>query len=102
MAMYLIAIPLIFLTFLHSKFKGERSVLVSLLLTFIISLNDGLKEAGINIKFINDLFSDFLPMYNIGLGWVIPTIVGGLCGLIINIVGGKIKDTNANFIRIHK
>lgn len=41
-------------------------------------------------------------MYNIGLVWVIPAIVGGLCGLLINIVAGKIKDTNANFIRTHK
>ncbi|WP_418791689.1 branched-chain amino acid transport system II carrier protein [Niallia taxi] len=103
MAMYPIAIALIFLTFLHSKFKGKKEVYQgSILLTFIISLNDGLKEAGIKLEAIDTFFSNILPMYNIGLGWFIPSIIGGLCGLLINIIAGKVKDSKTPYIGSNK
>lgn len=77
LTMYPIAISLIFLTFLHSVFKGKTEVYQgSLLFAFIISLFDGLKEAGIKIEVVNHIFNQILPMYNIGLGWLIPAIAG--------------------------
>ncbi|WP_394233860.1 branched-chain amino acid transport system II carrier protein [Niallia oryzisoli] len=80
-AIYPLAIVLIFLTFLHSLFKGKAAVYQgSLLLTFIISFFDGLNEAGIHLESINHFFTAILPMYEIGLGWVIPAIVGGFIG----------------------
>lgn len=80
-AIYPLAIVLIFLTFFHSLFKGKAAVYQgSLLLTFIISLFDGLNEAGIHLSSINHFFHAILPMYEIGLGWIIPAIVGGIIG----------------------
>lgn len=82
-AIYPIAISLIFLTFLHPVFKGKSEVYQgSLILTFIISLFDGLNAAGIKIKVINGIFAKFLPLYDVGLGWLIPSILGGIGGYI--------------------
>ncbi|MFD6440206.1 branched-chain amino acid transport system II carrier protein [Peribacillus sp. NPDC060186] len=85
MTMYPIAITLIFLTFLHSAFNGRSEVYQgSLIFTFIVSLFDGLNAAGIHIKAISTFFSEFLPMYELGLGWLLPAIIGGLFGYIFS------------------
>ncbi|MBU8880955.1 branched-chain amino acid transport system II carrier protein [Bacillus sp. FJAT-29790] len=80
-AIYPLAIVLIFLTFFHSLFKGKAEVYQgSLLLTFIISFFDGLNGAGIHLSSINNFFNAILPMYDVGLGWIIPAIIGGFIG----------------------
>ncbi|CAH0312492.1 Branched-chain amino acid transport system 2 carrier protein [Peribacillus sp. Bi96] len=85
MTMYPIAITLIFLTFLHSAFNGRPEVYQgSLIFTFIVSLFDGLNAAGIHIKAISIFFTEFLPMYELGLGWLLPAIIGGLFGYIFS------------------
>ncbi|MHB0864241.1 branched-chain amino acid transport system II carrier protein [Paenibacillus sp. SEL3] len=90
MAIYPIAISLIFLTFLHPVFKGKSEVYQgSLILTFIISLFDGLNAAGIKINVINDFFTHFLPLYNVGLGWLIPSVLGGVAGYIFTKLRGR-------------
>jgi LIVCS family branched-chain amino acid:cation transporter len=92
MTMYLIAISLIFLTFLHPLFKGRREVYQgSLILTFVVSLFDGLNAAKVQIKVIHHLFTEFLPMYDIGLGWLIPSLLGGIGGYIFSILS---KETS--------
>ncbi|KON70727.1 branched-chain amino acid transporter [Peribacillus butanolivorans] len=86
-AIYPLAIVLIFLTFLHSLFKGKAEVYQgSLLLTFIVSLFDGLNGAGIHISSINNFFNTILPLYEVGLGWIIPAIVGGFIGYAASIL----------------
>ena len=86
-AIYPLAIVLIFLTFTHSLFKGRAEVYQgSLLLTFIVSLFDGLNGAGISIQGVNTLFAQILPFYEIGLGWIVPAIVGGILGFIYSLV----------------
>lgn len=90
MAIYPIAISLIFLTFLHPIFKGRSEVYQgSLILTFIISLFDGLNAAGIKINVINDFFTHLLPLYNVGLGWLIPSVLGGVAGYIFTKLRGR-------------
>jgi LIVCS family branched-chain amino acid:cation transporter len=90
MAIYPIAISLIFLTFLHPVFKGRSEVYQgSLILTFIISLFDGLNAAGIKINVINDFFTHLLPLYNVGLGWLIPSVLGGVAGYIFTKLRGR-------------
>ncbi|KWW17599.1 MULTISPECIES: branched-chain amino acid transport system II carrier protein [Peribacillus] len=86
-AIYPLAIVLIFLTFFHSLFKGKPEVYQgSLLLTFIVSLFDGLSGAGIHISFIDTFFNAILPLYGEGLGWIIPAIVGGLVGYASSLI----------------
>lgn len=98
-AIYPLAIVLIALTFLHPLFKGRSEVYqVSLLFTFIVSLFDGLNAAGFKIAAVNDLFTSILPMYGVGLGWVVPAIVGGLIGLGITFLRTN-DNTNRNTSR---
>lgn len=61
----------------------------SLLLTFIISLFDGLNRAGIRFSSINNFFHEILPLYDVGLGWIIPAIVGGFIGFSSSIIRVK-------------
>ncbi len=82
--LYPLAIVLILLTFLHNLFKGKRAVYrVSLLLTFLVSLVDGLEDTPLGIEQLHDFFNQYLPLYNIGLGWLIPTCAVVLIGLLL-------------------
>lgn len=86
-AIYPIAICLIFLTFLNSVFNGRSEVYIGCIgLTFIVSLFDGLNAAGITIKFIDDLFNAILPLYSVGLGWILPAIMGSILGYLVTMV----------------
>lgn len=82
--LYPLAIVLILLTFLHGLFKGKRTVYgVSLLLTFLISLVDGLKDTPLSIEQLHNWFNQYLPLYSIEMGWLIPAGVGALIGLLL-------------------
>ncbi|NHN33766.1 branched-chain amino acid transport system II carrier protein [Paenibacillus agricola] len=82
--LYPLAIVLILLTFLHDWFKGKRTVYgVSLLLTFLVSLVDVLADTPLRIEQLHDLFNRNMPLYNIGLGWLIPACAGALIGLLL-------------------
>ncbi|UOQ48678.1 branched-chain amino acid transport system II carrier protein [Gracilibacillus caseinilyticus] len=81
--LYPLAMCLLVLTLLHPLFKGKKEVYqISILFTFVIALVDGLKAAGINIKAVDELFTSVLPLYAVGLGWMIPAIAGGLIGFV--------------------
>ncbi|MEY8349578.1 branched-chain amino acid transport system II carrier protein [Bacillus cereus] len=102
MTMYPIAITLIFLTFLHSVFNGKSEVYQgSLILTFIISSFDGLNAAGIKIEIIHNFSAHSLPLYSVGLGWVLPAIIGGVCGYIFSVLRKK-NTLSSGEIRLNK
>jgi branched-chain amino acid:cation transporter, LIVCS family len=83
--LYPLAICLIALTFLHPLFKGKKEVYQgSMLFTLIVASFDGINAAGIVIAPINDLFTIILPLYEVGLGWIVPAIVGGIGGYIFD------------------
>ncbi|MED1724490.1 branched-chain amino acid transport system II carrier protein [Brevibacillus parabrevis] len=87
MTMYPIAISLVFLTFMHKGFGGRPEVYQgSLLATFLISLFDGLNAAGAQLPVINDFFTRYLPMYTIGLGWMLPAVAGAVIGYTIYMI----------------
>ncbi|MEK5445025.1 MULTISPECIES: branched-chain amino acid transport system II carrier protein [unclassified Fredinandcohnia] len=86
-ALYPLAICLMALTFLHPLFKGRKEVYqVSILVTLILSINDGLNAAGVKIAALNDFLASVLPLYSVGLGWIVPAIVGGVIGYLISII----------------
>ncbi|MFE4143450.1 branched-chain amino acid transport system II carrier protein [Peribacillus sp. YIM B13472] len=92
-ALYPVAIVLIVLTFFHSFFKGKSEVyLGSLLLTAIISIMDGIVASGIKMETVSDLFTQYLPLYSVGVGWVIPAIIGGVLGYMIYLMKGDPKE----------
>ncbi|WHY56228.1 branched-chain amino acid transport system II carrier protein [Peribacillus simplex] len=92
-ALYPVAIVLIVLTFFHSFFKGKSEVyLGSLLLTAIISIMDGIVASGIKMEAVSDFFTQYLPLYSVGVGWVIPAIIGGVLGYMVYIMKGDPKE----------
>ncbi|MGE7907346.1 branched-chain amino acid transport system II carrier protein [Peribacillus sp. NPDC094092] len=92
-ALYPVAIVLIVLTFFHSFFKGKSEVyLGSLLLTAVISIMDGIVASGIKLEAVSDLFTQYLPLYSVGVGWVIPAIIGGVLGYIVYLMKGGPKE----------
>ncbi|MEY8750662.1 branched-chain amino acid transport system II carrier protein [Alkalicoccobacillus gibsonii] len=94
---YPVAIVLIFLTFLHPLFKGSRLVYQgTILFTLIVSIFDGLEQAGLSISFVHRFFESFLPFYTLGLGWIIPAIVGGIVGYIVSLIAGGQKQLAEN------
>ena len=64
---------------------------MSLIVTFIISLFDGLSAAGVNIEVVSQVFTKFLPMQEVGLGWIFPAIIGGFIGYGLSILKVKTK-----------
>lgn len=79
---YPLAIVLIVLSFLNHYFKGAPEVYIgSLLLTTIISIADGLKAGGLLPGSIDESLIAVIPLYEYGIGFVVPAIIGGLIGL---------------------
>ncbi|MFD1036959.1 branched-chain amino acid transport system II carrier protein [Virgibacillus byunsanensis] len=77
---YPIAIVLILLTFLRGLFQGSPLVYRgAILLTAIVSLYDGLIAFGFDLAAITP-FMESLPLFPIGLSWLVPAIIGGMIG----------------------
>ncbi|KAA9019930.1 branched-chain amino acid transport system II carrier protein [Niallia endozanthoxylica] len=82
-AIYPLAIVLIFLTFTDPLFKGRVSVYRwSMLFTGIFSAIDGIKAAGIQIEGLYSLLNQYLPLFEAGMGWVLPALAGAVIGLM--------------------
>ncbi|MEH7010852.1 branched-chain amino acid transport system II carrier protein [Neobacillus niacini] len=79
---YPIAIVLILLSLLHSYIPVTRAVYIGAIMgAGLVSIYDGLTTAGFEVAAITSGFA-MIPFYSNGLGWLIPSIVGGLLGLL--------------------
>lgn len=80
---YPLTIVLVFLAIFHRLFQGSRAVYGgSMLTTGLVSLYDGLKTLGFEVNVVSDLLQ-ILPLYNDGLGWLLPAFIGGIGGFIL-------------------
>jgi len=94
-AIYPLAIVLIFLTFSDPLFKGRVSVYRwSMLFTGIFSVIDGIKAAGLQLEGLYSFLSQYLPLFDAGMGWVVPALVGVVIGFIFP-SGKKPADTQS-------
>ncbi|MCD7032751.1 branched-chain amino acid transport system II carrier protein [Metabacillus sp. GX 13764] len=85
-AIYPLAIVLIILTFIDSLFKRRPEVYaISLLFTGIVSVIDGLKAASIVIPGAESFLKAGLPLYEMGIGWLIPAIAGAVIGYVLSL-----------------
>lgn len=98
MFLYPLAIVLILLALGSSLFKNKQAVyLTAIFFTFFISLIDGYRALATSIPAVNfglfeaveQLYSDFLPFYDIGLGWILPALLGAFIGSIFPSRKGK-------------
>ncbi len=88
---YPIAIVLILLSLVHSYLPLTKAVYVGAIIgAGIVSLYDGLATAGFEIEAISRGFA-FIPLYTNGLGWLLPSIVGGLLGFLFRYAKGAVN-----------
>ncbi|MEO2078063.1 MAG: branched-chain amino acid transport system II carrier protein [Bacillus sp. (in: firmicutes)] len=79
---YPLTIVLVSLAFFHRFFGGSQKVYaLSMLLTGLVSLYDGLKMFGVKLSFLES-FMNSLPFASVGLSWVVPALVGALAGFV--------------------
>ncbi|MEK5333121.1 MULTISPECIES: branched-chain amino acid transport system II carrier protein [unclassified Lysinibacillus] len=90
MFLYPLAIVLILLALSSSLFNNKQTVYASaMFLTFFVSLIDGYNALvnsipGAKLSLLDsvaELYSNVLPLYNIGLGWILPAVIGVIIGL---------------------
>lgn len=75
--LYPLTMVIILLSFLHNVFAGKQSVyVVTMGVTLIIGVLEGWKTAfGLPDGLVSFLHN-YLPWYDIGMGWVVPAVVG--------------------------
>ena len=93
MFLYPLAIVLILLTLFAPMFKEKRSVYAtSIFLTFLVSFLDGyqaligsMPEARLAFfDQICEFYKSALPFYELGLGWMLPAVIGVVIGSMLN------------------
>ncbi|WP_027953919.1 branched-chain amino acid transport system II carrier protein [Halobacillus kuroshimensis] len=89
MFLYPLAIVLILLGLSSKMFNHKRTVYAGAMgLTFFVSIIDGYNAlvgtipsiATEWLESVNNLYATYLPFYDIGLGWILPAVIGGLVG----------------------
>lgn len=89
MFIYPIAIVLMFLVLFDQLFNRAPIVYsLALIATALVSLYDGIKTAGFEISWYENLVSA-LPLYGQNIGWLVPAIVGMAIGWIIHLMTRK-------------
>lgn len=92
MFLYPLAIILILLGLAAPLFKSKQSVFAAaMFFTFFVSIIDGYNALiesvpAFELGFLNtiaEFYKNFLPLYDIGLGWIVPALVGTVIGLVI-------------------
>jgi LIVCS family branched-chain amino acid:cation transporter len=81
---YPLAIALIGYSYLHRQFSGYREVYIGGLLgAGVISIFDALSRMNVDISAVSSVLSKVLPLYDQGIGWLVPSIIGAFIGYII-------------------
>jgi len=98
MLLYPLAITLIILALTGNLFGHDKAVYVSVtvftafaaLFDFVKTLPDDVR-AELNIDAVTAFGSKIFPLFDLGLGWVVPAAIGLVLGLIIRF-SKKIKN----------
>ncbi|MBW3697083.1 branched-chain amino acid transport system II carrier protein [Vibrio sp. T187] len=78
-ALYPVAIALVALTFIRKKLPNPRvAYRVVILVSLLFALIDAAKVAGVNVSALN-----MLPLFEIGMGWLMPTAAAIICMFFI-------------------
>lgn len=81
---YPIAIVLMILTLFEELFQGRKEVFVgSVIGAALVSVGDGLEAAGLFEEAITNFYMVF-PLYDQGIGWLLPAAVGGIIGYFVS------------------
>ena len=82
MMVYPVTVVLIVLSFFRHMIGNRRMVYVlGMVFAFVIAFVNGLEKADISFGVISDLFLK-IPLYELGLGWIVPAIIGCIIGIL--------------------
>jgi len=82
MLLYPLAIVLTLLALSNNLFGGRREVYVSTTcFAFAAALFDFLHAAGVTL--LDPVANRLLPLYSLGLGWIVPALIGFAVGVLI-------------------
>lgn len=83
---YPLVIALVFLVLCNKWYRGNQRVYqMVMFFTLVFSVLDGLKSfPGLNelLAGMFDVFDTYLPLYSMGLGWLLPAVIGLVIGLL--------------------
>ncbi len=81
--LYPIIIALVLLNIGKDIFKGDSRIFrPCLILTTLFAIIDGLRAAGIDPGAVDAMLAQFVPLYDIGFGWIAPCCAGIVLGFI--------------------
>lgn len=83
--LYPVAIVLILLAFLQKWVGGfSRVYPTAILFTGVVSVIYALDQKSLTIPWLTSLTSK-IPLYSIGLGWLIPSVIGIALGILLSL-----------------
>lgn len=89
MFIYPVAIVLVVLSLLQPLIgNGKMMYRFTVTFTFLYAMYEVLKSLGLNVDGIAQIIG-FVPFFNLGLGWVIPALIGGIIGFLVDKFVGK-------------
>ncbi|MBO9128107.1 branched-chain amino acid transport system II carrier protein [Bacillus sp. 165] len=81
-AIYPVAIVLVLLSFVQKYLEGKETVYTGAVIgAFAVSILNALESAGMSFGSLSELLQ-MLPLYSSGIGWIVPSILGGYLGLL--------------------
>ena len=90
MLLYPLTVVIILLAFLNNWFGGSRVVYVcTIFATLIVGVLDAWKAAFNFAPETAALINSIFPLYDIGMGWLLPASIGFVLGLVLKTVAGK-------------
>ncbi len=96
-AIYPIAIMLILLGLADQVIQGDVfTYRITVILTGVVSIIDALGQSGIHLGKLSQIITS-LPLYEQGLGWVLPAFSGIVVGLLVK--GMRKKRSTREFVR---
>lgn len=92
--LYPIVIAIVLLNVGHGFLKGDKVIFrVCLTLTTIFAIFDGLRAGGFHLQALDALLVEYLPLFDIGFGWVLPCFGGMLLGYLYRLIfTSKVKN----------
>lgn len=92
MLLYPLTVVLILLVFSNSFFKGRHAVyLCTMAMTFVVGLLDAWEASFGLSQSIKAFLTNYLPLYHMGLGWIVPALIGFVAGLLLVALGAQKK-----------
>ena len=90
MLLYPLTVVIILLAFLNNWFGGSRVVYVcTIFATLFVGVLDAWKAAFSFAPETAALINSIFPLYDIGMGWLLPASIGFVLGLVLKTVAGK-------------